>query len=186
MQKATPPLADGNPQSKVFYLEPTGPCCSFASQLPWYIRLAQADHAWQQPTRRSNSAISSCCSAASRNNRLAAIDGQMPTTAEPDAGCVFAPRCPFREPHCSAGPQPLTITPGGHRVRCWKADAVGPWPRQQVAAGVASAFRRGDALVNATRLSKTFDASRGLTAWRLSVAAAGRRFSMMPVFVVNR
>jgi hypothetical protein len=24
MQKATPPLADGNPQSKVFYLEPTG------------------------------------------------------------------------------------------------------------------------------------------------------------------
>jgi hypothetical protein len=23
MQKATPPLADGNPQSKVFYLEPT-------------------------------------------------------------------------------------------------------------------------------------------------------------------
>jgi hypothetical protein len=59
MQKATPPLADGNPQSKVFYLEPTGPCCSFASQLPWYIRLAQADQAWQQPTRRSNSAISS-------------------------------------------------------------------------------------------------------------------------------
>ena len=36
--------------------------------------------------------------------------------------------------------------------------------------GVAPAFRRGDALVNATRLSKTFDASRGLTAWRLSVA----------------
>jgi len=47
---------------------------------------------------------------------------------------------------------------------------VGPWPRQQVAAGVASAFRRGHALVNATRLSKTFDARRGLTAWRLSVA----------------
>ena len=122
--------------------------------------------------------------AASRDNRLAAIDGQMPTTAEPAAGCVFAPRCPFREPHCSAGPQPLTITPGGHRVRCWKADAVGPWPRRQVAAGVAPAFRRGDALVNATRLGKTFDASRGLTSWRLSVAGGrpqvSRRLRRVP------
>ena len=49
--------------------------------------------------------------AASRDNRLAAIDGQMPTTAEPDAGCVFAPRCPFHEPLCSAGPQPLDDHP---------------------------------------------------------------------------
>ena len=108
--------------------------------------------------------------ATSRDSRLAAIDGQMPTTAEPESGCLFAPRCPFHEPRCSAGPQPLTSTTDGHRVRCWKADAIGPWPRQQAAAGVPPAFRRGDALVNATRLSKTFEASPGLTAWRLSVA----------------
>jgi len=63
--------------------------------------------------------------AASRDSRLAAIAGQMPTTAEPDAGCVFAPRCPFYEPRCGAGPQPMTITLDGHRVRCWKADALG-------------------------------------------------------------
>ncbi len=125
--------------------------------------------------------------AASRGSRLAAIPGQMPTTAEPDAGCVFAPRCPFHEPRCSAGPQLLTITPDGRRVRCWKADALGSWPRQQIAAAVVPAFRRGDALVNVTSLSKTFDTSGGLTAWRLSVAGGRPRLyrSLKRVPAVN-
>jgi len=83
---------------------------------------------------------------------------------------VFAPRCPFHEPRCSDGPQPMTITPEGRRVRCWKPDALGAWPRQQVPAAAMPVFRRGDALVNATQLSKTFKASSGLTPWRLSVA----------------
>ncbi len=63
--------------------------------------------------------------AASRGNRLAAIAGQMPTEPEPEAGCVFAPRCPFHEPRCTAGAQPLTTDPDDHRVRCWKADRLG-------------------------------------------------------------
>ena len=142
----------------------------YASQLVEFGNVRRALEQPAHPYSKGLLASRPPLAAASRDNRLAAIDGQMPTTAEPDAGCVFAPRCPFHEPLCSAGPQPLTITPDGHRVRCWKADAVGPWPRQQVVAGAAPAFRRGDALVNATRLSKTFDASRGLTAWRLSVA----------------
>jgi peptide/nickel transport system ATP-binding protein len=118
--------------------------------------------------------------AASRESRLAAIAGQIPTTPEPDAGCVFAPRCPFHEPRCSDGPQPMTITPDGHRVRCWKPDALQPWPRQQVPAAAAPAFRRGDALVNATQLSKTFNASKGLTSWRLSVAGGRPRLYRPP------
>jgi peptide/nickel transport system ATP-binding protein len=142
----------------------------YASQLVEFGNVRRALEQPAHPYSKGLLASRPPLAAASRDNRLAAIDGQMPTTAEPDAGCVFAPRCPFHEPLCSAGPQPLTITPDGHRVRCWKADAVGPWPRQQVVTGAAPAFRRGDALVNATRLSKTFDASRGLTAWRLSVA----------------
>jgi peptide/nickel transport system ATP-binding protein len=113
--------------------------------------------------------------AAPRGARLAAIGGQMPTIAEPDAGCVFAPRCPFVEARCSARPQPLTMTGDGRRVRCWKSDAVGPWPRQQVAPSVAPVFRRGDALVNATQLSKTFGGSGGLTAWRVKLAGGRPR-----------
>jgi peptide/nickel transport system ATP-binding protein len=118
--------------------------------------------------------------AASRESRLAAIAGQIPTIPEPDAGCVFAPRCPFHEPRCSDGPQPMTITPDGHQVRCWKSDALGPWPRQQVPAAAMPVFRRGDALVNATQLSKTFKASKGLTSWRLSVADGRPRLYRQP------
>jgi peptide/nickel transport system ATP-binding protein len=118
--------------------------------------------------------------AASRGSRLAAIGGQMPTIAEPEVGCVFAPRCPFHEPRCSAGPQPMTFTPDGRRVRCWKADALDAWPRQQAAAAEVPVFRRGDALVNATQLSKTFEGSRGLTTWRLSVASGRPRLYRQP------
>jgi peptide/nickel transport system ATP-binding protein len=41
-------------------------------------------------------------------------------------------------------------------------------------------FRRGDALVNVTGLSKTFDASGCLTAWRLSVAGGWPRVYQLP------
>ena len=106
---------------------------------------------------------------ASRGSRLAAIAGQMPTIARPDGRWVFASRCPFHEPKCSAGPQPLAMTPDSRRVRCWKADVLGAWPHQQTAAE-APAFPRGDTRMNATRLSKAFEGSRGLTTWRMSVA----------------
>src|SRR5271155_314827 len=95
--------------------------------------------------------------AASRGSRLAAIAGQMPTEPTPDAGCVFAPRCPFHEPRCATAPQLVAIAPDGHQVRCWKSGALGPWPGQEVVAIEEPVFRRGDALVNVTGLSKTFD-----------------------------
>ena len=118
--------------------------------------------------------------AASRGNRLAAIAGQIPTAPEPEAGCVFATRCPFCEPRCSTGPQPMTIAPNGHQVRCWKWDVLGPWPRQQVPTGAAAAFRRSDALVNATQLSKTFGVSSSLTQWRLSVSGGWPQLRWRP------
>ena len=52
--------------------------------------------------------------AASRGSRLPSIEGQMPSVPRPQSGCVFAPRCPFAEPACSAGPQPMTIAAPGH------------------------------------------------------------------------
>jgi peptide/nickel transport system ATP-binding protein len=108
--------------------------------------------------------------AASRGSRLAAIAGQMPTDPAPDAGCVFAPRCPFHEQRCSDATQLVAIAPDGHQVRCWKSGALGPWPRQEVVDVEEPIFRRGDALVNVTGLSKTFDTRARFTSWRLSVA----------------
>ena len=147
----------------------------YASQL---VELGEVNRVLERPGHPYSKGLLASrppLAAASRDSRLAAIAGQMPTIAEPDTGCVFAPRCPFHEPRCSAGPQPLTITPDGHRVRCWKADALGPWPRQQVATAVQPTFRRGNALVNATQLSKTFGTGGGLASWRLSVAGGRPR-----------
>jgi peptide/nickel transport system ATP-binding protein len=105
--------------------------------------------------------------AASRGSRLAAISGQMPTDPVPEAGCLFAPRCPFHEPRCSAGLQHLTIRRDGHQVRCWKAAELGSWPRQST--GVAEAPPPGgEVLVAVTSLRKSFDAHAGLMAWRVS------------------
>jgi peptide/nickel transport system ATP-binding protein len=119
--------------------------------------------------------------AASRGGRLAAIAGQMPTVPAPELGCVFAPRCPFREPRCSADSQPMTVGPEGHQVRCWKAASLGHWPRQAApAAAETEAFRAGAALVNVTGLKKTFNASAGLTGWRLSVAGGRPVLSRPP------
>jgi peptide/nickel transport system ATP-binding protein len=150
----------------------------YASQL---VELGDVRHVLGRPAHPYSKGLLASrpplAAASSRGARLAAIGGQMPANAEPDAGCVFAPRCPFHEPRCSAGPQPVTTMSDGRRVRCWKADALGPWPRRQAAAADASAFRRGDALVNATQLSKTFDAKGGLAAWRLSVAGGWPRLS---------
>jgi peptide/nickel transport system ATP-binding protein len=107
--------------------------------------------------------------ASPRGSRLPAIPGQMPNAANPQAGCVFAPRCPFTEPRCSSAAQPLSVGSDGHAVRCWKADALGPWPRQHVAAFTGPTFRAGDAQLNVTRLGKSFRTNGGLAAWQLSV-----------------
>ncbi len=70
----------------------------YASQL---VEFGDVRHVLEQPAHPYSKGLLASrppLAATSRDSRLAAIDGQMPTTAEPDAGCVFAPRCPFREP----------------------------------------------------------------------------------------
>jgi peptide/nickel transport system ATP-binding protein len=109
----------------------------------------------------------------------------MPGRPEPDAGCVFAPRCPFAEPACSAAPQPMTIAAAGHLARCWKADVLDDWPRQAVEVLDQPPFRAGDALVNITRLRKTFSTRRGLAAWRMSLAAGRPRYQPVQVAAVD-
>jgi peptide/nickel transport system ATP-binding protein len=120
--------------------------------------------------------------AASRGSRLAAISGQMPTAPAPETGCVFAPRCPFAEVPCSETPQPLASTEDGHRVRCWKAAMLGPWPPQATAVAEISAVDDGGALVTVTGLKKTFAPAAGLTGWRVSVAG-GRPVLYRPMRV---
>jgi peptide/nickel transport system ATP-binding protein len=171
--------------------------------------------------------------AAARGSRLPAIQGQMPSMPQPDAGCVFAPRCPFAEPSCTsegqvmrgfadhlwgeggvpelvASPPPNPLpqgegekdlshlphlpqlpqrhhlahrSPQPHLARCWKADVLGDWPRQAVEGIDQGPFRAGNALLNVTRLRKTFTTRRGLAALRLSVVHGRPRLHYQPVEV---
>jgi peptide/nickel transport system ATP-binding protein len=103
-----------------------------------------------------------------RATRLPAIPGQMSGAPNPDAACVFSPRCPFSEGACVAGPQALQAVPDGGAVRCWKAGDIGAWPAPPASTVAEPAFQRGDSLVNVTDLRRIFQARSGLAAWRVS------------------
>jgi len=54
-------------------------------------------------------------------DRLAAIEGQVPNPLKPVAGCRFHPRCPFAKPRCERDDQPLVSLGDGHAAACWRA-----------------------------------------------------------------
>ncbi len=56
--------------------------------------------------------------------RLAAIEGQVPDPALARVGCGFQPRCPFAVARCASAAPPLADVKGagaGHRAACWQA-----------------------------------------------------------------
>ena len=53
--------------------------------------------------------------------RLATIEGMVPSPANQPVGCRFAPRCPFADGRCHTEPPPLREMGAGHEVACWKA-----------------------------------------------------------------
>jgi oligopeptide/dipeptide ABC transporter ATP-binding protein len=54
-------------------------------------------------------------------DRLAAIEGQVPSPLEPVAGCPFHPRCPFADEQCRRVAPRLVAVSAGHEAACWKA-----------------------------------------------------------------
>jgi len=53
--------------------------------------------------------------------RLAAIEGQVPNPLSPVSGCAFHPRCPFAEARCREAEPPLIDLGSGHYAACWRA-----------------------------------------------------------------
>ncbi len=53
--------------------------------------------------------------------RLATIEGSVPSPANQPRGCRFSPRCPFSDARCREEPPPLRTLEEGHAVACWKA-----------------------------------------------------------------
>jgi peptide/nickel transport system ATP-binding protein/oligopeptide transport system ATP-binding protein len=53
--------------------------------------------------------------------RLATIEGTVPSPNNQPTGCRFAPRCPFADRRCHEEPPPLRGLGAEHLVACWKA-----------------------------------------------------------------
>ncbi len=54
-------------------------------------------------------------------DRLAAIEGQVPNPLAPVSGCRFHPRCPFVIDRCLGEDPPLIDLGNGHEAACWRA-----------------------------------------------------------------
>jgi len=54
-------------------------------------------------------------------DRLNAIEGQVPTPMTVVQGCRFAPRCPFAVDQCRQEAPPLIDLGDGHEAACWRA-----------------------------------------------------------------
>jgi len=53
--------------------------------------------------------------------RLAVIEGQVPSLQAPVAGCQFHPRCPFAVEQCRRQLPPLADVAVGHQAACWRS-----------------------------------------------------------------
>ena len=53
-----------------------------------------------------------------KKERLATIEGTVPSPTDLPPGCHFAPRCPYRLPRCTEGEIPLYDLAGDVQVRC--------------------------------------------------------------------
>jgi oligopeptide/dipeptide ABC transporter ATP-binding protein len=51
--------------------------------------------------------------------RLASIEGTVPSPLEYPPGCAFCARCPVAEPRCAQDEPPLETPQPGHAVACW-------------------------------------------------------------------
>src|SRR5207249_8826130 len=54
-------------------------------------------------------------------DRLAAIEGQVPNPLAPVGGCPFHPRCPFAIDRCRDKEPPVVNVGAGHQAVCWRA-----------------------------------------------------------------
>ena len=56
-----------------------------------------------------------------RAERLAVVQGRVPSLAALPAGCRFAPRCPFAAEACTRAPPPMVAVAPDHWTRCVRA-----------------------------------------------------------------
>jgi peptide/nickel transport system ATP-binding protein len=78
---------------------------------------------------------------------MTALQGEVPSPANPPSGCYFHPRCPYAVEICKTTPPPLEEILPGRLVSCHRAQelalaGIGPAPEPRRAAGQSSARPR--------------------------------------------
>ncbi len=90
------------------------------------VEYAHRDQLYAQPRHPYTKALMSAIprpETRSSHKRLV-LGGEVPSPANPPAGCTFHPRCPWCEPKCRQQVQELTDQDGGHLAACWKSKAI--------------------------------------------------------------
>ncbi len=103
--------------------------------------------------------------------RLAAIEGQVPSPLSPITGCRFHPRCPFAVEQCRRDVPPLVAVGEGHVAACWRAPLdvammngkklPSPQPSPASGRGGQPTFRDHRQLLRVDALTKHFPIRRG-------------------------
>jgi len=102
---------------------------------------------------------------------LTPIEGRIPKLTALPPGCVFAPRCRFAEPACTAATPPLESVAPGRHVRCVRWQTVIATPRRSTQAAIAPAPAGRDVpLLEFEHVSKRFGGA-GVVARLLGMGA---------------
>ena len=96
---------------------------------------------------------------------LKPIPGQVPPVASDSPGCVFSPRCEYRQDGpCTEGEIPFAPLPGspGHRTRCIRQNEIPAWvSKKSPTNGDTPVLSESEPLLKIEQLHKIYDAGGG-------------------------
>ena len=83
------------------------------------VESGPADAIFERPRHPYTKALIAC-SPSGTGEAPKPIEGVVPPLGDLPAGCIFAPRCGYRQPACEAGTPPREVVGAGHVSRCFR------------------------------------------------------------------
>jgi oligopeptide/dipeptide ABC transporter ATP-binding protein len=90
------------------------------------VEYARRDDLYQSPLHPYTRALLSAIPQPNpdkKHSRMV-LKGEVPSPANPPAGCHFHPRCPWAEKRCKMEDQKLEVKADQHCAACWKTDKI--------------------------------------------------------------
>jgi oligopeptide/dipeptide ABC transporter ATP-binding protein len=91
------------------------------------VEYARRDDLYQSPLHPYTRALLSAIPHPNPDKKTSrmVLKGEVPSPANPPAGCHFHPRCPWAEERCKTEDQRLEVKIDQHCAACWKTDQIG-------------------------------------------------------------